>query len=150
MKARSGFVGNRSVFPGLGPKTILLSDTHEGLFVVDATNVLPNSLDVADFNADGELAVVDIDLLTAEIVASLHAGIFDLNGDTLVDTKDLDDWLVLAGEANLGRPYQGGDANLDGQVDPSDPAFLDQLAHALRLSRAHFRGILADGIEQQG
>lgn len=39
-------------------------------------------------------------------------------------------------------------AGADGEIDPSETAFLDQLAHALKLSRAHFRGILAEGLEQ--
>lgn len=112
-----GFVGNRSVFTGLGSDTVLLSDTQWGLYVVDATKVLLNP---GDFDADGQLTGNDIDLLTMEIVAAKDSADFDLNGDLIVNTDDLSAWLTSAGEANVGQAFQFGDANLDGLVNASD------------------------------
>ena len=75
-----------------------------------------------DFNFDGELNCQDVDRLVEEITRGDNAAPFDLTDDGLVDTTDLDEWLVQAGEANLpsGNPYLPGDANLDGAVDASD------------------------------
>jgi hypothetical protein len=45
----------------------------------------------------------------------------DINGDDVVDTLDVDDWLAKAGQFNgFFSPYPKGDANLDGMVDASD------------------------------
>ncbi len=76
-----------------------------------------------DFNDDGFINGVDIDLLQANIVTGpANAGAYDLNGDGLVTVTDRDEWLVQAGAVNLpsGNPYRLGDANLDGFVDTSD------------------------------
>ena len=112
-----GFVGNRSIYTGLGSDRVLLSDTQWGLYIVNATSVLPSS---ADFDSDGQLTANDIDLLTMEIAAGNDSAEFDITGDSVVSTDDLSAWLTLAGEASIGRPFQFGDANLDGSIDALD------------------------------
>ena len=76
-----------------------------------------------DFNDDGQIDGMDIDLLHANLVdGPSDPSMFDLTGDGLVTIADRDEWLVQAGAANLasGNPYLLGDANLDGSVDVSD------------------------------
>ncbi len=77
-----------------------------------------------DFNGDGNYDCVDVDALTAVISQGTHAEVFDLDGNGLVDTDDLDQWLVIAGTTNSdvtgGGAFRLGDANLDGVVDVSD------------------------------
>ena len=75
-----------------------------------------------DFNQDGAFDCTDIDALGAEIVAGTNNLLFDLDGNSLVNSDDRYEWLVEAGAANLpsGNPYLGADANLDGFVDISD------------------------------
>jgi autotransporter-associated beta strand protein len=89
----------------------------------------PNSLTVSvlgnlmgDFNGDGSYDCLDVDALVQDVAAGLHTSGFDLTGDGLVNTADLDEWLTLAGGHNLasGNAYLYGDANLDGAVDGSD------------------------------
>ena len=81
----------------------------------------------ADFNQDGDVDLVDVNLLTAE--ANLPVGLavppadakFDLTGNDIVDTADLDRWLTDAAMFNgFGSPYLRGDANLDVDVDVWD------------------------------
>ncbi len=67
-----------------------------------------------DFNSDGRLNVVDIDLLTAEVIAVTHNLFYDLNGDDLVDQADRQMW---------AKDLKGtwfGDANLNGVFDSTD------------------------------
>ncbi len=75
-----------------------------------------------DFDGDGDLDGDDVDALVANIAGEMPELGFDLNGDGTVDQADLNEWLVVAGAANLdsGNPYLLGDANLDGNVDTSD------------------------------
>ncbi len=71
-----------------------------------------------DSNCDG----TDIDLLVAEIASGAEGPSFDLTGDGLVDTDDLNEWLAVAGANNLAseNAYLVGDANLDGIVNVLD------------------------------
>ncbi|MEM7315505.1 MAG: hypothetical protein AAF497_20370, partial [Planctomycetota bacterium] len=76
-----------------------------------------------DFNNDGFIDGIDIDLLQSNIVHGPQAPrLFDLTHDGIVDIRDRDQWLIEAGQANLdaAEPYLLGDANLDGQVDVGD------------------------------
>jgi hypothetical protein len=75
---------------------------------------------VGDFNNDQELDCDDVDALVAEIAGGGGDLAFDLTGDGLITLEDLDEWLTFAGTVNVGGPYLGGDANLDGIVDGLD------------------------------
>ena len=74
-----------------------------------------------DFNDDGNIDTKDIDSLVAEIVAGANNAAFDLSGDTLVNSTDLDQWRNDAAIANgFSEPYLLGDANLDGTANAAD------------------------------
>ncbi len=75
-----------------------------------------------DFDGDGILDGGDADDLVAGIASGSNNPAFDLTGDGLVNADDLDQWLTIAGAANLpsGNPYLYGDASLDGFVDVTD------------------------------
>jgi hypothetical protein len=75
-----------------------------------------------DFNGDEHLDCDDVDLLSENLWIFDPLSPFDLNGDSFVDSSDVNAWLIFAGSRNLpsGSPYTRGDANLDGVVDTSD------------------------------
>ena len=82
---------------------------------------------IGDFNEDHVYDCQDIDALVTEVVSLENGGQstsiwFDVDGNGSVDRGDIDSWLAIAGETNLGflRRYLPGDANLDGSVDVSD------------------------------
>ena len=55
-----------------------------------------------DFNNDGQIDGLDIDLLQGNIVdGPADPAVFDLTGDGLVDLADRDEWLALAGGREL-------------------------------------------------
>ena len=76
--------------------------------------MLTCSAAAADFDMDGDLDGNDVDSLVSEIVAGTHNTVFDLTGDNLVTSADLDDWVFN----RKGTIY--GDANLDFSTDVSD------------------------------
>lgn len=67
-----------------------------------------------DFSADGKLDVVDIDLLRDAIRAGTNVATFDVNGDAVVNTTDLPDYLRTAFNSYIG------DSNLDQQFSTAD------------------------------
>lgn len=78
-----------------------------------------------DFNEDGACDLVDIDSLTSQ--GDLKIGVaaadprFDLNGDTVLDTGDIDVWLSQVGEARgFTAAVLAGDADLNGTVEAAD------------------------------
>ena len=75
-----------------------------------------------DFDADGQIDCADVNALVAEIVGGTNGPIYDMDGNGNVDDADLQQWLQVAGAANLpsGNAYLMGDANLDGSVDGED------------------------------
>ncbi|WP_236254555.1 hypothetical protein [Mucisphaera calidilacus] len=85
------------------------------LFSVDLTQ-LSNTL-AGDFNDDGVIDEIDIDLLVSAITTQAGAG-YDLDGSGSVDQGDLS-YLV---ESVLETHF--GDANLDGSVDLLDLSLL--------------------------
>ena len=81
-----------------------------GEYAVD-TSIVQMS---GDFIPDGVIDCLDVDLLTAEILAGTHNPALDLNGDGNVDYGDLEVWVLQL----KGTLF--GDANLDGVVDAID------------------------------
>ena len=75
-----------------------------------------------DFDGNEIYDCADVDALVVAITDGMNDVAFDLNDDGLVDNVDLGDWLLEAGEANIGpgQAYLEGDANLDGSVDVGD------------------------------
>lgn len=67
-----------------------------------------------DFDIDGVLTAIDIDLLSAEIRAGSNTAAFDLTADSIVDDLDRTKWVVELARTLLG------DADLDGSVQFSD------------------------------
>ncbi len=106
-----------------------------------------NPLPDGDFNSDTLVNIADIDALVAEIASMGGGPLYDLNGDGLVDLTDLNQWMSLAGDRNLGpgRAYKLGDANLDGYVDGQD--FLVWNTYKFTVGGAWSRGDFdADGL----
>ena len=65
--------------------------------------------------------MTDVDGLSAAIVGGTNPSEFDLNGDSVVDIDDLNEWLSTAATDNgFSKPYLAGDADLDGTISASD------------------------------
>lgn len=77
---------------------------------------------VGDFDGDGSYGCFDVNSLSGAIADGSNSLEFDINGDTVVNAADMEEWLAIAGSVNLasGSSYLVGDANLDGVVDVSD------------------------------
>lgn len=73
-----------------------------------------------DVNQDGSLDIADLDIIYDAIRTGQYNGAADLDADGEVQFSDVENWLSTAGLANVGSPYCGGDANLDGAVDVRD------------------------------
>jgi hypothetical protein len=67
-----------------------------------------------DFNSDGTVNAVDIDLIYSALASASEDARFDLNRDIRLDQSDVDELV----EVLLGTRY--GDANLNGIFDSSD------------------------------
>lgn len=80
-----------------------------GTFLVDIAGTQPG-----DFDANGALDCADANALTQAIAAGANDPLYDVTGDTLVNSADLNEWVL-----NL-KGTLFGDANLDFNVDGSD------------------------------
>lgn len=69
---------------------------------------------VGDFNANGQLDLADIDLLTSASASNANEARFDLNADQAVNFADIQNWVVTIKDSWIG------DANLDGKFDSGD------------------------------
>lgn len=83
--------------------------------------------DPCDFDGNGTCDAVDVDELLA--VGSLVDGVvvdssgnelYDLNGDSIVNSLDLQQWLEMAGSGLGTSAFVPGDADLDGSVEFND------------------------------
>jgi hypothetical protein len=96
----------------------LIAPLHEGL-VTPLTLFLGPPESKCDLDGSQSCTVDDIDLLLYDGLVNGGAQ-YDLNGSGSVDAADIDEWLSLAGQENLGAAYVKGDTNLDGDVDAGD------------------------------
>ena len=76
-----------------------------------------------DFNVNGMLDVDDVSLLTTYARAGRYDRPFDVNGDQLVNSDDLNFWITDV------RQTWFGDANLDGEFNTSDLVHVFQSGH---------------------
>ena len=76
---------------------------------------------LGDFDDNGVLNTIDIDLLMNEVAAGSNDAAFDLTKDGEVNDLDRDQWLAEAGPRNgFAGPFLVGDADLDGTVAAGD------------------------------
>ncbi|MDG2381914.1 MAG: PEP-CTERM sorting domain-containing protein [Pirellulaceae bacterium] len=76
--------------------------------------LLPGAGIRGDFNGDGQLDAMDIDLLSAEVRFGNNPASFDLTADGRVDSKDRIEWVEVVANTYFG------DSNLDGEFNSSD------------------------------
>ncbi|MEZ6117455.1 MAG: hypothetical protein R3C28_12885 [Pirellulaceae bacterium] len=107
----AGYVGAKGIYPHLGVDRILASDSQFGLFVLDASNVVPI---FGDLDLDRQLTANDIDLLAAYLRGGTENLNFDMNRDQSVNWSD-HDFMV---KDLIGVAF--GDANLDGVFNSAD------------------------------
>ena len=74
----------------------------------------PSSSILGDFNQDGVLDAIDIDSLSAEVLAETNNPSFDVSGDGLVNADDRRVWV------NDLRLTYFGDSDLNGEFDEQD------------------------------
>jgi hypothetical protein len=93
-----------------------------GIPAATATILNDDTSAPGDFNGDGMFDCADIDDLVGNIAQQSGNLDYDLSGDGQLTLADVDQWLLLASEANLppGSSYDYGDANLDALVDNAD------------------------------
>jgi hypothetical protein len=78
-----------------------------------------------DFNNDGDVNAIDIDLLADAIALGSYDAAFDVNGDSFLDDQDLIDHIAtLVERTDGGVGTYRGDFNLDGYVNGTDLAIL--------------------------
>jgi hypothetical protein len=77
-------------------------------------NVILSALPLVDFDGDGEITIVDVDMLSAEAAKNGSSNIdFDVTNDGFVNNEDVTRLLNFANRLN-------GDADFDGEVQFSD------------------------------
>ena len=84
------------------------------------TYTLANITIDGDFDENNSFNCADVDALVQNIASNSNNLAYDLNNDGQLDFADVEDWLVAAGNNNIGSPFLLADANLDGSVDTSD------------------------------
>ena len=96
------------------------ANTSRDMGAVETDGVSP-TLNL-DFNNDNMYNCGDMDLLEAAIDGGTYNAAFDVNMDMVLNSQDVFDWLIDAGELRFGagRVFLPGDANLSGGVDGAD------------------------------
>lgn len=74
---------------------------------------------LCDFDGNDTCTIDDMDMLLYDGLVNGGAQ-FDLDGSGAVDAADVDEWLTIAGQENLGIAYVRGDTDFDGDVDAAD------------------------------
>lgn len=87
-----------------------------GAIGIDNITLVGGTPSLGDFNDDGVVDVLDVDLLLGEVKSGSNAPEFDLTGDGVVDTSDIDYIITSPQELNTYI----GDANLDGEFNSGD------------------------------
>lgn len=112
--------GNVTTNASIDWYTPLTSANFSGLDVAVGNPIGGGGVD-ADFNDDGSIDGLDLDLLYDDIDANNNSASLDLNGDTLVNGDDVTSWLADAGDARgFTGPIRPGDADFNGVVDAGD------------------------------
>jgi len=87
--------------------------TLTALVFLGAQSVLATAL-TGDFDFDGDIDSVDVNLLTAEIESGFHDPTFDVDGDGLVTLPDLDEFfLFYSAESGVPLAIALVDINFD-------------------------------------
>ena len=104
------------------PASEIIPTSEENLPSVLSLGEFTIQLAAGDFNFDDQWDCTDVDELVEIIQTGSNRAEFDMNGDGIMDSQDLEIWLAQAGARNLvsGASFLPGDANLDGSVDASD------------------------------
>ena len=105
-----------------------IGEPGHGAHALDVdTNGIPLALALmppplpCDFDRDGSCHLLDIDQLVTAIETGTDDPAFDINGDGVMDTDDIGEWLAEAAQQNgISEPYLSGDVNLDGAVNVTD------------------------------
>ncbi len=84
------------------------------------TGFEPVTVPTGDFDGNGDFECDDIDALRSEIIAGTNDLAFDMNGDGVLTTDDINTWLEVAGLSEIGAEFLMGDTNLNGTVDSTD------------------------------
>lgn len=103
----SGFAGVWGVFPFLGTDKVLISDTENGLIVVDASAAYASVPIAGDFNADGFVGINDLNIVLSKWNKQVTPGDEsqgDTSNDGYVGIADLN---VVLGNWNAGTPPAG-------------------------------------------
>ena len=93
----------------LAPGTRSLPQRPHGILQFSKTSAV-----LGDFNGDGLLTAIDINMLSAEVRSETHDLAFDLNQDSFVTSADRTVWVE-----QLQHTYFG-DGNLDGEFNTGD------------------------------
>ena len=102
------------------PATAVAEEVETEVVEVSTVNLDGNAMaqarfgDPGDFNNDGSIDAVDIDMLSDVMNGSQATAIYDLTGDGNVNMDDMDELIHVI----LGTQY--GDADLDGKIDMVD------------------------------
>ncbi len=113
----SFFEGDFGVNAAIGFDRVLISDRATGLWVVDVSQIIPEPSSPflpGDFDMNGDLEAVDIDLLSSEVRGGSNDATFDLTGDGLVNQVDRKAWVedvfgTFFGDADLNKTVEFAD-----------------------------------------
>jgi hypothetical protein len=114
-------------FNSVGPfheEGIILPQRSVGINEIHVFGTRPG-VDPCDYNNDGKLDVMDLDLLRAEVKAGTNKASFDVNKDAAVNYSDIVAYVEGADKLNSYI----GDANLDGEFNSSDFVALFTAGH---------------------